>query len=142
MARYVDEQRYDVGYELDPAQIGRDSEILQRVVDNQNEHQIGQVTPDQVTADQNNYTLPDGELVRLSTDASRTFTGFAGARPGRFVLCNVGANDLVIANNNVGSDAQNRVLCHTGANITLNPNESVTIIYDFLTTMWRTIGFV
>jgi hypothetical protein len=100
---------------------------------------ISQVTPMQITADQNNYTLPaQAEIIRLFSDASRTITGFTGARAGAITLCNVGSFNIVIANNNAGSDAQNRVLCHTGANITLQPNMSVNIWYDFMSEIWRT----
>jgi hypothetical protein len=120
---------------LTPAQVSQVTSAL-------NAADVGQISPPQVTADQNNYKLPDGELIRLTTDASRTFTGFSPPRLGRFVICNVGAQDVVIANNSASSVAVNRVLCHTAANITLNPNESVEIIYDFASSKWRTIGFV
>lgn len=121
--------------QLTPAQIAQVQTGL-------NTADVEQVSPPQVTADQNNYTLSEAELVRLSTDASRTFTGFTPPRLGRFVICNVGSFDVVIAHDSASSDAVNHVLCHTGANITLNPNESVTIIYDFVSSRWRTVGFV
>lgn len=140
MARYYDDElRYDTEIE---SQRSENIESQIRRITTDDSQQIDQITPDQVTADQNNYSLPEGELVRLTTDAARTFTGFAGARPGRFVIANVGSFDVVIANNSASSNAENRVLCHTGANITLNPGESTEIIYDFESLRWRTIGFV
>lgn len=105
----------------------------------QQDQTVSQVTPPQITADQNNYSLPAAaEIVRLFTDAARTITGFTGARAGKITLCNVGSFDLVIANNNAGSDAMNRVLCHTGGDITLGPNMSVDVWYDFMSLIWRT----
>lgn len=135
-ARYALDTDYALGRPiLDPNQV-------RQVIIAQNNADVAQVSPPQVTADQNNYALPEAELVRLSTDASRTFTGFTPPQRGRFVICNVGAQNVVIANDSASSTDVNRVLCHTGANITLNANESVTIIYDFVSTRWRTVGFV
>jgi hypothetical protein len=95
-----------------------------------------------VTADQNNYGLPPSGFVIVSTDASRNFTGFTGARLGLTVFCNGGSFDAVIVNNSGSSTLQNRTLTHTGANITLNPGESALLFYDFVALRWRTIGFV
>lgn len=144
MARYQDEYGFEGRYGPieDESVGGIPADFVQIVTGQQNRDDISQNTPDQITANQNNYSLPVVEIVRLSTDASRTITGFAGARVGRFVIVNVGSQNLVIANNSGSSDAQNRVLCHTGADITLNANESVTIFYDYTSTMWRTVGFV
>lgn len=142
MARYLGEDaRYVDGGDYPITTPRLDPEQVRRVVGALNTAEVGQVTPPQVTANQNDYAMPDAELVRLSTDASRTFTGFTPPRTGRFVICNVGAQDVVIADNSASSVAENRVLCHTSANITLNPNESVIIIYDFGSSRWRTIGF-
>lgn len=139
MARYLDDPRYDESGGL--VEVSFDERPTFVAPDAGSSSQIDQVTTEQVTADQNNYALPPGELIRLSTDASRNFTGFSGARPGIFALANVGASDVVIVNNSGSSTAENRVRCHTGANITLNPGESVFIVYDFGSSVWRTIGF-
>jgi len=139
MARYLDDRRYEESGDVGLIDIGDNA---QPIITRDDGSQIDQTTVPQVTADQNNYAIPPGELIRLSTDASRTFTGFSGSRPGLFVICNVGSQNVVIANDNAGSTAENRVLCHSGANITLNANESVLITYDFQSSRWRTIGFV
>lgn len=137
MARYLDEPRYEGGdnFPGDRVDTGRPT------ITPADTSQIDQVTTEQVAADQNNYPLPPGELIRLSTDASRNFTGFSGARPGIFALCNVGGFDVVIVNSSGSSTTENMVLCHTGGNITLNPGESVFILYDFQSSRWRTVGF-
>lgn len=141
MARYLGEDaRYtnDADYaitrpELTPAEISQISSQLAS-------KQLGQVTPDQVVANQNNYPLPEGILVRLSTDAARTFTGFAGARSEVTVICNVGAQNIILAHQNAGSTAANRIISHTGADLTINADESVLIVYDFTTDRWRTVA--
>lgn len=102
----------------------------------------GQVTYPQITANQNNFPLATGFFFhRFTSDASRTITGFVGVGIGINVITNTGGNDLVLANNDAGSTAENRILCHTGANITLNPNESALILYDKTSARVRTIGF-
>ena len=139
MARYGDEQqRYpntgvDANLEINPDRIfiTPDSPSL-----------IDQVTVPQVTANQDNYPLPTREVVLFTTDASRNFTGFSGARPGLTVFANVGTQDGVIVNNSASSTTENRVLCHTAANITLNAGESVIIFYDYASSRWRTVGFI
>jgi hypothetical protein len=138
MARGYDEE--ERGYDTEIGQqLQVQAQFSQIVSDNR--QRIDQVTPETVTADQNNYSLPQNQIIRITTDASRTFTGFAGARDGIVVFANVGGFDAVIANDSASSAAPNRVLCHTGANITLGPKESALLFYDFVTLKWRTIGF-
>lgn len=132
MARRYEDERY----------LGGDTEIqidlgdLPITTGGGGESQIDQVSPAQITADQNNYALVPGTFIRLSTDASRTVTGFAGARP-EATIANVGAQDLVIAHDSASSDAANRILCHGSANITVGPNGLLFIFYDYQTTKWR-----
>jgi hypothetical protein len=102
---------------------------------------VGEVELDEVTANQDNFQLPLSLIIIFSTDASRNFTGFTPPRPGILVFCNGGSNDGVIVNNSGSSDAENRVLNHTGANITLNAGESVFLFYHYGSSRWRTIGF-
>lgn len=140
MRQYRDYENPGVDYSngrpgLKPADISRLTTAL-------NTAQLGQVTPPQVTANQNNYPMPAAEVVRFTTDAARTITGFAGARPGFTILVNVGSQNLVLANASVSSSAENQIVCHTGGNITLNAAESVIVFYDFGSSRWRTIGFV
>lgn len=131
-------------YELDSDySIGRpllDSSQLRQVITALDTAQVGQVTQVQVTADQNNYPLVEAELVRLSTDASRTFTGFTPPRRGRFILLNVGAQDVVLAHQSASSTAENRIITPNAASYTLNANESAEIIYDFTTSRWRILS--
>lgn len=100
-----------------------------------------QSSPAQITADQNNYTLPvNAYYIRLNTDAARTITGFAApnAEYGReVVLVNVGSNDLLITNEDAASTAANRVITGTGATVTLSANESAVMMYDTTSDRWR-----
>lgn len=101
----------------------------------------GTDSPAQLTADQNNYALGNGRYQRLSTDASRTITGMVAASSGdERVIVNVGSFDLVLAHDSASSTAANRIYSNTGANLTLNPNESATLFYDGTSNRWRVIA--
>lgn len=100
-----------------------------------------QITYEQITANQNDYRLLAGEFHRLSTDASRTLTGLANVAPGRPVtITNVGGFDLVLAHQNAGSAAPNRIISPTAANYTLGPNESAILRYDGSSQRWRIVA--
>jgi hypothetical protein len=132
-------RRYDDDYGY--GDIGQDYAIIREDVDSigisQPERPLDEISPDQLTADRNNYSLTDAILARFSTDAARTITGFAGAKSGIKIIANVGANNLVLANNSASSDAENRILCHSGADITLTANQFAIMVYDFTTVRWR-----
>ncbi len=108
------------------------------------------VSPAQITSDQNNYQLPvhpnDRFIVRLSTDASRTITGFDIALADSaevneaIMIINVGSNDLVLADQSASSTAANRIISPTGANYTLNADESCLLWYDDTTSRWRILS--
>jgi hypothetical protein len=98
------------------------------------------VTLATITADEDDYVLPAGVAFRLSSNASRTVTGIAAGGDGRFVLLiNVGANDIVLANQDIGSAAANRIITGTGADVTLAPNDSIFAWYDDTTDRWRLV---
>lgn len=132
--------RYDEGQSrysdpFDDRDVGQDIEDDIRTIIP--EQPLDEVTPDQIVADQNNYPIPSSNLIRFDTDAARTVTGFAGARPGIFMIAYFGANSLVLPNENAGSDAENRMLTHSGASITLTNNQLAIMQYDFSSTRWR-----
>ena len=78
-------------------------------------------------------------MVRLSTDASRTVTGFdATSNTDRLVrIVNVGSFDLVLANQHASSSAANRIITGTGADVTLAADASCWTWYDSTTARWR-----
>ena len=129
-ARYAADSDALIRPELTPAEISQLSGLLSAAP-------LGQVSPDQITANQNNYPLPEEFLIRLSSDAARTITGFAGARPELTIICNVGAQNIILAHQNAGSTASNRIISPTGADYTLNANESAHVVYDFTSLRWR-----
>lgn len=98
----------------------------------------GTVTLSQLTADADNFNLPGCSIARVSTDASvRTITGFAGGTPGRIVILrHIGSNNITLANENAGSEAENRLLSTTGSDRTLAPGGMALIAYDGNSLRW------
>lgn len=101
-------------------------------------------SPTQLTADQNNYQAGTGRSMfyRLSSDASRSITGFNPAggtnQDGELhYFINVGSNNIVLVNESASSTAGNRFLNVTGADITLATNEMAMLVYDNTSARWR-----
>jgi hypothetical protein len=100
-------------------------------------------SPSQLTANQNNYAFPspgnaDYIFQRLSSDTSRSITGLAGGSDGKkYLIANIGANNIVFADDSPSSLAANRILTGTGDDLTLLPNQLVMAIYDNGTQRWR-----
>lgn len=103
----------------------------------------GVVSPSQLTANTDNWAvtgLSTAAIIRASTDASRDLTGISSPTAGQAVLlCNVGSFDLVLVHD-LTSTAANRFLCPGSVNFTLNPNDSVRLWYDSVSSRWRVIG--
>jgi len=106
-------------------------------------------SPAQLTGDQNDYALGTRVWQRLSSDASRTITGFVAPATGAIeeprLLTNVGSNDIILANENAGSSADNRIITGQAANVTLRSDVagsagSIWMLYDDLTARWRLLG--
>lgn len=99
-------------------------------------------TPAQITADQNNYN-PGGTsyLQRWSSDASRNVTGLTFSTiqvDGQtHVICNVGAQNIVLVHQSASSTAANRFFNSTAANLTVSANKCADVIYDNTTGAWR-----
>lgn len=99
---------------------------------------LKEVTLAQITANQNDYELGIGSMFRLSSDASRTITGFHGGVSGEgMIIVNVGSNNIVLANQSASSGAINRIITGTGANITLSADDVALLFYDSVTERWR-----
>lgn len=101
-------------------------------------------SPTQLIADQNNYQAGTGRSMfyRLSSDASRSITGFNPAggtnQDGELhYFINVGSNNIVLVNESASSTAGNRFLNVTGADITLATNEMAMLVYDNTSARWR-----
>lgn len=102
----------------------------------------GDITPSQITADQNDYA-PTGfstaSVVRISTDASRNITGLAGGADGRIIwIYNVGSFAAVLNDESASSTAANRF--GFGADLTLGSKQGAQLIYDGTASRWRQTG--
>lgn len=101
----------------------------------------GDISPAQITADQNDYA-PTGfataSVLRLATDANRTITGIAGGSDGRIILIyNVGTFPFILTSENASSLALNRIsLVRT--NLLISPNQCCILQYDSTSSRWRT----
>ena len=125
----------------------QDTRSLKDLLTNRNsinpghKHNLEDVTPTQITSNQNNYDTLGYSWLRLSTDASRTITGFTGGAKGRVLyITNVGSNDIVLADESTSSTAANRITAHNSANFTLLAEETVKLVYDDTTLRWRIVG--
>jgi hypothetical protein len=98
-------------------------------------------TPAQITVDQNNYTLANAVIFRLSSNASRNITGFAGGSNGRTItIINVGLNSIALQNQSASSAVNNRIITGTGLALTLAADNVATLIYDGTTARWRVVS--
>src|SRR3990167_475365 len=105
------------------------------------QHFLVPFTPAQITANSNDYNIQSKDCLRLATDASRNITGFNGGFDGKFLyIFNVGSFNIVLANQSASSVAANRIVTHTGANLTVGASESIMLWYDQTTLRWRTYG--
>jgi len=97
------------------------------------------LSPAQLTADQNDYNptgLASASTVRLSSDASRQITGIAGGQDGRLLIIhNIGSNPIVLVDESASSAAANRLAL--AANVTLNADQSAVLQYDSTSSRWR-----
>lgn len=97
-------------------------------------------TPALITSNKNNYNFDNyvANGYRLSTDATRTITGFTGGTDGRVIeIRNVGSNDITFANNSGSSSSGNKILTGTGSDITITPNQMIRLIYDNTSGFWQ-----
>lgn len=95
-------------------------------------------TPAQFTANQNNLTPGNYDILRLSSDTSRNLTGIADGRKGRILqLVNTGSNDIVIKHQDGSSTDINRFLVSGGTDMTLGAGQRASAYYDSTTQRWR-----
>ncbi|MFO1100241.1 MAG: DUF2793 domain-containing protein [Xanthobacteraceae bacterium] len=103
----------------------------------------GNISPPQITADQNDYDptgLSTASVLRLASNAARKITGLAGGLDGRLiVLENVGANAITIAKDDgATSTAANRFAF--SFDVVLAPNQAALIQYDGTAARWRLLA--
>jgi len=87
-------------------------------------------TPDQLTANVNDYDIGDYDILFMNSDASRNISGLDGGLMGRRLIIDVfGSNDIVILHNSGLSSAENRISTPTAASVTLSPRHAGYFIY-------------
>lgn len=100
-------------------------------------------TPAVMTGIQNNYVLPNADIIRLASSANLNITGFINAdgdnstHPRVLLITNVGANQFNFLEENAGSVATNRFRTGPIGIITLLSNESACVWYDPTISRWR-----
>jgi hypothetical protein len=99
----------------------------------------GDISPSQITADQNDYNpagLAQASTLRLSSDASRAVTGLSGGGDGRVIaIINVGSHDIVLKDASTSSAAGNRF--DFGADLTLGAKKAALLWYDAADSRWK-----
>jgi hypothetical protein len=102
----------------------------------------GDISPAQITADQNDYNptgLATAAVLRLTSDAARNVTGLAVGADGRIIIVhNVGANTIVLKDESASSTAANRFALN--ADLTLGADQSGLLRYDAVSSRWRLVG--
>jgi parallel beta-helix repeat protein len=98
-------------------------------------------SPAQITSNQNNYDAGFEQVLRLSTDATRSLTGMARGFDGMLRrILNVGAQTLDIPNESGSSTAANRFVTGTGGTRSVAAGAAVDAIYDGGTSRWRLVN--
>jgi len=94
-------------------------------------------TPDQLTADQNNYVIGNYDILRISSDKDVTITGLKGGIKGRSLrIFNVGNFRLIFAHANASSDPENRFDIVGGEDIEIFPSGNISLYYDSTLSRW------
>lgn len=103
---------------------------------------VSAYSPAAFTGTQNNYSLGTRSYVRLDGSSTPVITGIkANNADGKALfISNVGAASIQFNNQDSGSDAANRIITGTGANVTLAADASLTLIYDSSTARWRKLN--
>lgn len=98
-------------------------------------------SPTQLSADQNDYTLPAADIVRLDASAARNVTGFAAGTSGQAVLLvNVGSHAITLKHQSTSSTAANRIVVPWAGDYVLDASGgSALVVYDATTSRWRVI---
>ena len=100
-------------------------------------------TPTTLAAGANDYALPSADIVRLAASSAVTLTGLSASNAATYPIVlieNVGSFTITLANNSASSAAANRIVFSTGTDQSLAANDSVTLVYDSTSTVWRSVG--
>ena len=99
---------------------------------------VNENTPSQITADQNDYSIGLYEVLRLSSSAAYTITGFSGGVKGRSLeIFNVGSFNITLAYQSASSIAANRLDMPSGEKVVLYPQSGIRLYYDSTISRWK-----
>lgn len=110
---------------------------------NENVDLAGDISPSQITSDQNNYA-PTGFstacVLKINSDVARSITGIAGGGDGKLILLlNTGTQPITLANNSSSSTAANR-FGFSGKDIQIGASAIVILLYDSTASRWRSLN--
>lgn len=133
LLHYLDRQR--------EALIAAYDELAKRVNEFVIESQWTETIKAQIVADKNDYSLGDGVVFKLTSDAARTITGIATEIPDGHhkILINTGSFPITIAHQNTGSIAANRIITMSGTDVLMTTNGVMQIWKDGSANRWRQI---
>lgn len=102
----------------------------------------GDITPPQITTDQNNYS-PSGwnnnTTLRLSSDTARNITGIGSQGEGTILFIhNIGSFNITLKDESTSSTDINRFAFPS--DVIIAPDNTATIKYDGVTNRWRLIS--
>jgi hypothetical protein len=98
---------------------------------------LNEVTPPQITSNQNNYDIGFADILRLSTDADRIITGLDGGVQGRSLkIFNIGSYAIILAHQNTASSASNRFKFSIITNVIIMPGSNIDLYYDVTQARW------
>jgi len=138
---FIDSPLY-IGRQFGTVTVGKRLDV-QYLLDVQSKFYLsGDVTPNQITVDQNDYNpvnFDTSSILRLSSDAARSITGMAGGVDGRLVvLMNVGLFTITLKNASVFSLVENRF--QLKADLAVAANGSAILRYDVALQKWFCAG--
>lgn len=99
------------------------------------------VSPAEITANQNNYTLASGDIFRMTADDARDITGVAAGTSGQAaLLINVGSNAITLKHQSASSTAANRIIVPGAVDYALAASGGTALlVYDATSSRWRVI---
>ena len=91
----------------------------------------------------NNYALgASTTTLRFSNVGGVNLSGLTGGTDNRrLIIINATGTSMTLYHD-ATSTLANRILCGTGANLALNANVCIELVYDATTSRWRTIGYM
>jgi hypothetical protein len=100
-------------------------------------------TLSQITSSQNNYSIGNGNIFRISADGTHGITGIVAGYNGRKItIINTGANAIMLFEESSSSSAANRIIVDgLLSNISVRQNGTVELFYDGTTARWRLINY-